>query len=284
MSERRRLRDPLARRPRAAYRPPRQPEAAAGPPRARLPARPASTPGSATGGEQLVPPHEEDSGNEELYVVVRGRASLHRRRGDVRRAGRDARPLPPETSATAAAADDGTIVFVVGATVGKAFDAGGWETFVVAYAVPAPGDVDEGRAAMAAAIEREPDCVGAAVQRRLPRGARRERGRGVRYLRRATRSTGDEVGGYSRRTATSTASATTRASRSCSSEPRPHRRARRRSRCRTASSGGRCGVTSGSGRSASTRTRRERERPDRRGAHREASSATRRSTSSSAGE
>src|SRR4029079_14422302 len=27
-------------------------------------------------GGQLIPPHEEDSGNEELYVVVRGRATF----------------------------------------------------------------------------------------------------------------------------------------------------------------------------------------------------------------
>ena len=42
-------------------------------------------------GDKLIPPHQEDSGHEELYVVVRGRA-LHARRGDVRRAGRHARP------------------------------------------------------------------------------------------------------------------------------------------------------------------------------------------------
>ena len=30
----------------------------------------------ADAGGQLIPPHEEDSGNEELYVVVRGRATF----------------------------------------------------------------------------------------------------------------------------------------------------------------------------------------------------------------
>ena len=36
-------------------------------------------------GDQVIEPHREESGTEELYVVVRGTARVHARRGDVRR-------------------------------------------------------------------------------------------------------------------------------------------------------------------------------------------------------
>ena len=84
-----------------------------------------------TGG-QLIPPHEEDSGNEELYVVVRGRAMF-----TVGEETADAPAgafvfVPPEVYRTATAEEDGTIVFAVGGTVGEAFNAGGWDSFALA--------------------------------------------------------------------------------------------------------------------------------------------------------
>ncbi len=42
-------------------------------------------------GDHVVEPHREPEGTEELYVVVRGRAALHRSRRDVRRSRRHAR-------------------------------------------------------------------------------------------------------------------------------------------------------------------------------------------------
>src|SRR5947209_18002957 len=79
----------------------------------------------ADAGGQLIPPHEEDSGNEELYVVVRGRASFV--------VGDEPQDVPAGTFVfveagehrTATAEEDGTIVVCVGATIGEAFRAGG---------------------------------------------------------------------------------------------------------------------------------------------------------------
>jgi Cupin domain len=111
----------------------------------------------ADSGGQLIPPHEEDSGNEELYVVVRGRATFT--------VGEETRDVPaetlvfvpPEVHRTAVAAEDGTIVFVVGGTVGEAFNAGGWDSFAVADTHRQAGRLGEGRAVMEQLISEKPD-------------------------------------------------------------------------------------------------------------------------------
>src|SRR6266566_9910711 len=78
----------------------------------------------AAAGGQLIPPHEEDSGNEELYVVVRGRARFT--------VGEETADAPagslvfvePEVFRTAVAEEDGTIVLAVGASIGRPFQGG----------------------------------------------------------------------------------------------------------------------------------------------------------------
>jgi mannose-6-phosphate isomerase-like protein (cupin superfamily) len=111
----------------------------------------------ADAGGQLIPPHEEDSDNEELYVVVRGRASFV--------VGDETQDAPagslifvePGHHRTATAAEDGTIVFVVGATVGEAFNGGGWDTFAVASTLWQAGRVEDARAVMAKAMAAQPE-------------------------------------------------------------------------------------------------------------------------------
>jgi tetratricopeptide (TPR) repeat protein len=111
----------------------------------------------ADAGGQLVPPHEEDSGNEELYAVVRGRASF-----TVGEETADAPEgtlvfVPPEVFRTAVAEEDGTIVFAVGGSVGEAFDAGGWDSFALADTYRQAGRFDEGRTIMEQLIAEKPD-------------------------------------------------------------------------------------------------------------------------------
>ena len=80
-------------------------------------------------GDRLMPEHEEDAGSEELYVVLRGRARFE--------IGDDTVDAPegtlvfvePETNRTAFAEEPGTTVLAVGSTVGKAYEAGGWEVW-----------------------------------------------------------------------------------------------------------------------------------------------------------
>jgi uncharacterized cupin superfamily protein len=81
----------------------------------------------ADAGGQLIPPHTEDSGNEELYAVVRGRARFTVGEEEADASAGTLVVVPPDVFRTAVAAEDGTIVFVAGGTVGRAFEPGGWD-------------------------------------------------------------------------------------------------------------------------------------------------------------
>jgi len=102
----------------------------------------------ADSGGQLIPPHAEDSGREELYVVVRGRA-----RFIVAEETADAPAgtlvfVPPQVERTAVAEEDDTIVLAVGGIVGEPFEGGNWEVFAIADALRREGRSDEGRAVL----------------------------------------------------------------------------------------------------------------------------------------
>lgn len=111
-------------------------------------------------GEELVPPHEEDDDNEELYAVVTGRATftIGGEQADVP-AGTLAF-LPPGIFRTAVAAEDGTIVLVVGGRAGQAFEASEWEAFALADTYRQDGRTDEARALTTDVIARKPDYWG----------------------------------------------------------------------------------------------------------------------------
>jgi tetratricopeptide (TPR) repeat protein len=101
-------------------------------------------------GDRLFPEHEEDEGNEELYVVVRGRARFE--------FGEDMVDAPagtlvfvlPETTRTAFAEEAGTAVLAVGASRGKPYEPSGWEIWAPAHRLYEAGDyagaVEKGRA------------------------------------------------------------------------------------------------------------------------------------------
>ncbi len=107
-------------------------------------------------GRQIVPRHAEDSGNEELYVVVRGRATFT--------VGDETRDAPAGTLVhvpngivrEATAEEPDTIVLAVGATRGVAFMPHGWDEVVIAFAKARAGDVEGGRAMMEALVARQP--------------------------------------------------------------------------------------------------------------------------------
>jgi tetratricopeptide (TPR) repeat protein len=108
-----------------------------------------------TGG-QLIPPHEEDSGNEELYVVVHGRAVFTVGKEEADAPAGSLVFVPAEVYRTAVAKEDGTIVFVVGGSVGEPFNAGGWDSFALADSYRQAGRLDEGRAIMKQLIAEKP--------------------------------------------------------------------------------------------------------------------------------
>jgi mannose-6-phosphate isomerase-like protein (cupin superfamily) len=106
---------------------------------------------------QLIPPHEEDSGSEELYAVVRGRARFTVGEEEAEAPAGTLVFVPAETFRTAVAAEDNTIVFVVGGWIGEAFETGGWDSFALANRYREEERLDAARAVMEELIAQQPD-------------------------------------------------------------------------------------------------------------------------------
>jgi mannose-6-phosphate isomerase-like protein (cupin superfamily) len=110
----------------------------------------------AKAGDRVIERHREPDGDEELYVVVRGRATFTL--GDETF---DAPPgtlvhATPGTLREATAAVDDTLVLAVGAKPGKAWEPSAWEDFSGAFAHRAAGRGDEARALVADTLARHP--------------------------------------------------------------------------------------------------------------------------------
>ena len=107
-------------------------------------------------GDQVIEPHREEGGAEELYVVARGQArfTLGEEQFDAP-VGTLVHALPG-TFRTATALEAGTIVLAAGAEPGFAFTPSGWEDFYVAFALLRAGEADRARATMEEALTREP--------------------------------------------------------------------------------------------------------------------------------
>ena len=107
-------------------------------------------------GDHVIEPHREPEGTEELYVVVRGRASFTVLDETFDAPVGTLVHVPPATFREATAHEPGTTVLALGAKEGEAFTPGAWEDFFVAYAELRAGNADLGREAMQAALDREP--------------------------------------------------------------------------------------------------------------------------------
>jgi mannose-6-phosphate isomerase-like protein (cupin superfamily) len=144
-------------------------------------------------GQPVVPRHSEESGNEELYVVVRGRVTftvgdetldapagtlVHVANGEVREA---------------VAEDSDTIVLAVGATRGEPFTAHGWDEVVMAFAKARKGDVVAGRAMIDALIARQPTEWQGPYNAACFEALQGERERAFAHLRHAVEMAGDDV-------------------------------------------------------------------------------------------
>jgi quercetin dioxygenase-like cupin family protein len=101
---------------------------------------------------KLIPPHEEQSGHEELYVVVRGRAAFTVGEETVDAPTGTLLHIQAATFRTASAAEPGTMVLAVGGKEGEAFHGGGWEIVHVAFAKLDAGDAEGGRELMRSEI------------------------------------------------------------------------------------------------------------------------------------
>ena len=97
---------------------------------------------AANKGDRLVPEHREDEGNEELYVVLRGRARFEID-GDAVDAPQGTLVfVEPEENRTAFAEEPATTVLVVGSKVGQPYDVGGWEGWAELHPAYEAGEYD----------------------------------------------------------------------------------------------------------------------------------------------
>jgi mannose-6-phosphate isomerase-like protein (cupin superfamily) len=109
-------------------------------------------------GQRVIEEHSERDGHEEMYVVLRGRATFQLGDEEV-----DAGPgtlvfVRPATRRGAIAAEDDTFILAVGAKAGVVFEPSPWEDIFAAYSYAEQGDVQRGRELVEAAIERTPDA------------------------------------------------------------------------------------------------------------------------------
>jgi len=109
-------------------------------------------------GEPVIERHFERGGDEELYVVVRGRASFTVGDETV-----DAGPgtlvhALPGTLREAIATEPDTLVLAAGATIGEAYEPKPWEDFQIAFAQARAGGVDQARTLIGETVARHPDA------------------------------------------------------------------------------------------------------------------------------
>ena len=107
-------------------------------------------------GDHVIERHFEKDGDEELYVVVRGRATFTVGGDTVDAPAGTLVHLVPGTLREAVAAEDDTLVLAVGAKPGVAWEPAPWEDFHVAFAYRAAGKVAEARALVADTLARHP--------------------------------------------------------------------------------------------------------------------------------
>jgi len=109
-------------------------------------------------GQRVIEEHSERDNHQEMYVVLRGRATFRLGDDEVDAPAGTIVFLRPDTKRGAIAAEDGTAVLAVGAKPGVAFEPSLWEDVFAANAYADKGDLDRARQLMADLVEQNPDA------------------------------------------------------------------------------------------------------------------------------
>jgi quercetin dioxygenase-like cupin family protein len=107
-------------------------------------------------GQRVIEEHYERDGHEEMYVVLRGRATFALGDDEVDAPAGTLVFVRPGTKRGAIAAEDGTAVLAVGAKPGIVFEPSPWEDIFAAFSYAAKGEVDRARTLIEGAVERRP--------------------------------------------------------------------------------------------------------------------------------
>jgi quercetin dioxygenase-like cupin family protein len=144
-------------------------------------------------GDHVIEPHREPDGVEELYIVLRGIARFTLGDDSFTAPAGTLVHAPPRTFREATASEAGTAVLAMGAKAGEAFKPSAWEDFYVAYASLRAGDAEQGRRAVQAALDREPDAWQGAFNAACFEALAGETDTAIEHLRRAAEQNPAEV-------------------------------------------------------------------------------------------
>ena len=147
-------------------------------------------------GDKLIPRHEEDSGQEELYVVVRGTARFTVGEETIDAPAGTLIHVAAGTFRTAAAGEANTMVLVAGGKEGETFEPGGWEDVHVAFSLLDAGDAAAGRAIMEAASPPAEYAWGKEYNLACYEAIAGESDAAFEHLRKAIELNADQVRGY----------------------------------------------------------------------------------------
>jgi len=109
-------------------------------------------------GQRVIEDHSERDNHQEMYVVLRGRATFTLGDDEVDAPAGTIVFLQPDTKRGAIAAEDGTAVLAVGAKPGVVFEPSLWEDVFAANAYADKGELDRARKLMADLLEQHPDA------------------------------------------------------------------------------------------------------------------------------
>jgi quercetin dioxygenase-like cupin family protein len=109
-------------------------------------------------GQRVIEEHRESGGHQEMYVVLRGRATFTLDGDEVDAPAGTIVVIQPGTLRSAFAAEDQTAILAVGAKPGVVFEPSPWEDIFAAYVYAEQGDIERGRELVQAATERSPDA------------------------------------------------------------------------------------------------------------------------------
>ena len=109
-------------------------------------------------GQRVVEEHFERDNHQEMYVVLRGRATFALGDDEVDAPAGTIVFVRPNTKRGAIAAEDGTAVLAVGAKSGVVFEPSLWEDVFAANAYADKGELEKARGLLETLLEQHPDA------------------------------------------------------------------------------------------------------------------------------
>ena len=154
---------------------------------------------TANAGQRVIEEHSETGGHQELYVVLRGRATFTLDGEEIDAPAGTLVFARPGTKRGAIAAEDGTAVLGVGAKPGEVFEPSPWEESFAAGSYADQGQVEKAREIMDSALAARPDDWRAHYNYACLLALNDEREAAISELQRAYELEPKEVGDYTGR-------------------------------------------------------------------------------------